>query len=304
MSKFNLPLLTSSNWSSWKPQFVGVLEYKGWDEALTDDEHEDQKRALGLLKQHLDSSMLNVIQGHNTCRAAWEALTALFSVTATAQALKLKQDLTNLSMKPKEGVTEYFSRGRVLQLELETAGYDISDEELVLHLLKGLTAEFETIKTVLIASDETTYATVLSRLLNAEAANKQTASSAAFYMNKPPGHRSGGPSYNQHHNHNHTPGGGGEQQHKKGMRCHYCKKKGHLKRECYKRKADMARQQGSNGQQHNTPPRGGGVRGPTGLPSWWLHPLTHHTWTRELASTSPLMAQPCLTWSCWLHRSA
>jgi hypothetical protein len=41
------------------------------------------------------------------------------------------------------------------------------------------------------------------------------------------------------------------------MRCHYCKKKGHFKRDCYKRKADMAKQNAGNNY-HNQHKGGGG----------------------------------------------
>lgn len=219
MDKFDTIKLTNSNWARWKPQYVGLLEYKGWDEALTQAAHGHRE---GLWTHEAAGGRQHAQCDTASKQAAWEALTQLFTVTANS--MQLKKRLNSLVMQPKNNTTAYFTRVRRLQQELSEANTAITDNELVVSLLAGLPQEFATIRTVLTASDEATDATVLSRLLNEEATHKEKAVAPAFYMgNRNKGRRHKGPRCNNgpggYHNDN-----GGEQH--KGVHCHYCKTKG------------------------------------------------------------------------------
>lgn len=137
VGKYGIPPLTSHNWAVWKPKVKGLLRSKGVLDALTDAQHADSSKALGLIQLLMDDTMLSVTHDIDNCKDAWDAyaLTALFASQSTANALQLKRKHNNLSMKGKESVASYFQRGRKLQFELDAADVAVEDSELVICLL-------------------------------------------------------------------------------------------------------------------------------------------------------------------------
>jgi hypothetical protein len=133
------------------------------------------------------------------------------------------------------------------------------------------------IKTIIVNTEPLpTYNTVLGRLLRVEADHKAAETSSAF-MAGPAGRQQGGyrnrggygaAGHSANNPYNSSSGGYdsdnddsnssmGEEKDKQGIRCHYCHKKGHLKKECYKLKNDRAARSGGS----NSGGGGGGYRG-------------------------------------------
>ena len=79
---------------------------------------------------------------------AWKRLTAHFSSSETPRVMNLLEQLTSLSLKPTEAMTDYLIRAETLPSSLEVAGEKISEKLLVSVVLKGLPDSYEYFKTV------------------------------------------------------------------------------------------------------------------------------------------------------------
>ena len=79
---------------------------------------------------------------------AWKRLTAHFSSSETPRVMNLLEQLTSLSLKPTEEMTDYLIRAETLSSSLEVAGEKISEKLLVSVVLKGLPDSYEYFKTV------------------------------------------------------------------------------------------------------------------------------------------------------------
>ena len=79
---------------------------------------------------------------------AWKRLTAHFSSAETPRMMNLLEQLTSLSLKPTEEMTDYLIRAETLSSSLKVAGEKISEKLLVSVVLKGLPDSYEYFKTV------------------------------------------------------------------------------------------------------------------------------------------------------------
>ena len=79
---------------------------------------------------------------------AWKRLTAHFSSSETPRVMNLLEQLTSLSLKPTEEMTDYLIRAETLSSSLEVAGEKILEKLLVSVFLKGLPDRYEYFKTV------------------------------------------------------------------------------------------------------------------------------------------------------------
>ena len=274
-NKYGIPALTYSNFAVWRPRVLGLLESKGMQDALTDDGHADSSKALGLLKLLMDDSILSMMDGIDNCSDAWDALQDLFASTTAANIMQLKKQFNSFSMKGKESIAAYMQRARKLQFEMSAAEVQVTDADLMMTILQGLPTEYGMIKTIIVNTEPLpTYNTVLGRLLRVEADHKAAETSSAF-MAGPAGRQQGGyrnrggygaAGHSANNPYNSSSGGYdsdnddsnssmGEVKNKQGIRCHYCHKRGHLKKECYKLQNDRAARSRGNGN------GGGGYRG-------------------------------------------
>ena len=79
---------------------------------------------------------------------AWKWLTAHFSSSETPPVMNLLEQLTSLSLKPTEEMTDSLIRDENLSSSLEVAGEKISEKLLVSVVLKRLPDSYEYFKTV------------------------------------------------------------------------------------------------------------------------------------------------------------
>ena len=164
----------------------------------------------------MDKSMLSVIAGITKAKLAWEAIDKLSSATSAANVMQLKRQLHQLQKTGKESIAVYFQRAKQLQFDLADAKVTVSDDDLVMHLLDGLTPDYANIRQVLLAGDKLPdYNNLLSKLLKIEVDINASDNTQVYY-------------------------GSSSGDYKSRLRCHYCNKKGHLKKDCWKRRDDMA----------------------------------------------------------------
>jgi hypothetical protein len=99
----------------------------------------------------------------------------LFKGKSNARILQLEKDLSSLRQKSGKLVATYASRARDVFSELKALGESVKDDELAFNVLNGLRAKFETIRTILLASDQSLRQEVILPKLQQEENMKQLA---------------------------------------------------------------------------------------------------------------------------------
>ena len=117
----------------------------------TDASNDDEKYNIwDELVQCLDKRSIMMLKSE--CKGngpeAWKRLTAHFSSSETPRVMNLLEQLTSLSLKPAEEMTDYLIRAETLSSSLEIAGENISEKLLVSVVLKGLPDSYEYFKAV------------------------------------------------------------------------------------------------------------------------------------------------------------
>jgi len=104
-----------------------------------------------------------------TSKEAWDALAAVFASKSVARKMQLLRELMQLRLLPGEKLVVYTARVNALVHRLKDVGYEVAELVHVAVLLNGLPKSFETVVTVLEASDkELDVTTVVARLREAE----------------------------------------------------------------------------------------------------------------------------------------
>lgn len=225
--------LDVDNYATWSIRMKALLISKGlWAAVVTEppDAAQDQK-ALAQIILHVKDHHLMTVGSCPTAKNAWETLKTIYEAKTNARKLLLRRELTTLKMGATEPLTKYAARTKDLQTQLRTAGEDVKDQEAALQFLAGLPPAYDMISTVLTAGDnELAIDTVLPKLLSVEqmAAQPERPSEAALFA-KPGGQQGGG-----------KP--------RSDRTCFYCGKKGHIARECKKKKRNEAH--GNTGQRN------------------------------------------------------
>lgn len=97
------------------------------------------------VKPHL----LNLVEDCGTAAEEWDNLQVLFEDDTTSRRAELEQELSVLKMHVGETVIQFIGRAKGLRHALATAGVQINEHSLVLHLLRGLPPGYGMIRMVL-----------------------------------------------------------------------------------------------------------------------------------------------------------
>lgn len=210
---------------------------------------EEDKKAKAIIAHFVSNMLLPHVLKAGTAAEAWQALERIFVGQSKARILALKNELNNIKMDPSECIVEYVARGSDLQSKLLTAGYTISEEDVVLALLNGLPSDYTAIRTVITTMAEGDQAlslvkvtgqlvTVEGQLLAERGGGGLAASGkGAALMAQRPGSRK--QSFTQQNGRGNRPPGG----HRPQKRCFHCGIPGHVIAEC--RKLQREQQAGS-----------------------------------------------------------
>ena len=233
LDKVSIPKLSDDNYATWSTRMRFLLISKGlWTAvsppATTTTAHPDDHKALALIGLAVEDQYLPTVGECTTAQAAWDALAAIYRSRSNARVLTLKRQLASMSLQAAEPLTKYISRAQALRDQLAAIGHAVNEADLVLAVLNGLPKQYETIITVIENTDPMpNLSEVLSKLLLVEQRSPAGASpkseTALYTQIKKP-----------------TSAGF----HRETRTCHYCKKKGHLIADCYKKKAADRRQEG------------------------------------------------------------
>ena len=228
--------LKGSNYPTWKIQCKMALIREGlWDivvneetEPLSDEAElfsrylSKKNRALAIIVLSVDPSLLYLLGEPSEPNEVWTTLENQFQKKTWANKLALRRKLHSTKMKEGESVQEHIKAMTELFNELSVVGDAIKDEDKVIYLLASLPDSYNTLVTALEANETVPkMETVTERILHAE--RKQSDKDVGdekVYFNK---HQFRG----------------------KGPRCHYCKRLGHIQKNCFDRaKAEKDKDRG------------------------------------------------------------
>ncbi|OMP03343.1 Reverse transcriptase, RNA-dependent DNA polymerase [Corchorus capsularis] len=141
-----LPLkLTPTNFSSWRALFDAMLI--GVDLTSYVDGTPAPPAAI-----EEDEAILPLVSSSNTSREAWQTLSKMFANKSRSRVMDLKNTLTN-TKRGTQSVSEYLQFMKHIAAEINLAGANVEEDELVLYILNGLGSEFREISANIRARD-------------------------------------------------------------------------------------------------------------------------------------------------------
>lgn len=247
--------LNGANYHLWKGKIEDLLYVKGFhvpvfQEAKPDEKTDDEWKLLnrqvcGLIRQWVDDNVLHHIENEINARSLWLKLEQLFARKTGNNKMYMIKKLLELRYQEGTPMTDHLNAFQGLLNKLSDMGIKFDDEIHGLWLLGTLPDSWEVFRMSLCnsASEGTiSMDLVKNSVLNEETRRQSNPSSSrsdvlvtesrgrsTYREPKKDKNRSRSKS-NKFAN----------------MECHYCHKKGHLKKDCWKLKKDN-KQQGEDG---------------------------------------------------------
>jgi hypothetical protein len=111
------------------------------------------------------------LEDKKTAKEVWDELETLYKKVSNSRIAQLKSALQNLKMEGGEKVVKYIARTRSLASELKSAGKPVSEDDLAINVLNGLTSEYTTLRTILPnGNEELKLSVIQSKLIEHEQA--------------------------------------------------------------------------------------------------------------------------------------
>ena len=252
--------LNNSNYATWKVQCRMALIKDGlWsivngtealpsrDTATADaiSKFEARRdRALAVIVLSVEPSLLYLLGDPQDPVLVWKKLQDQFQKKSWVNKLSLRRKLYSLRLQERDSLQDHIKRITELFDELTFVGDNISDEDRVVHLLASLPDSYDVLVTAL-ESNSTLPAmeVVVERLLHEERKLKDRSSTGSGASN----------------NSALTIKGCGDPQQRKfkssgpqGPRCHYCKRIGHIQRNCSERAQNERKPTSTMNQRHHS----------------------------------------------------
>ena len=224
LAKFRVPLLTSSNYYLWSRKLELILRSKGlWQivsgkETRPTDETQslkfDQKNdiALSTILLLVHDSYVSPVLHLKEHKKVWDTLKAQYETVNQASKDALLERYQNSKMGNNEQVLQYRAQLSEIEAKLTAVGYAPNDEEKLRALLRGLRPEFAITAEVIRATNKS-LVEGLALLINKEAtiyndsSNISKATALQTQTTSPTAPTR--------------------------LQCHYCKRFGHKKNQCF-----------------------------------------------------------------------
>ena len=224
---FMIELLDVENYSTWEFKLKNVLISKDLWDAIEGTGKIDpgvDAKALAQINLAVKEHHFATLRACKTAKEAWEALASIYKSKSEARKLALHQELLNLAMLGGEDITQYVNRAKRIRGDLLAAGEDDKAINVIVPVLNGLPDSYTPLRLALFAvTEKLTLDNLQTRLINAEqllSRTERTSEPVAFTVR---------PSFKGD---NARPNKA-----KKDVICHFCKKRGHIMRECKALKA-------------------------------------------------------------------
>jgi transposase InsO family protein len=255
-SSSSMVKLTASNYSIWKTRMEDVLYCKDLFDPIemegvkpisttNEDWNKMNRKAVGYIRQWIDQSVFHHVAKEVDAYSLWQKLESLYErKTAQNKAFVIRR-LVNLKYKDGHSVTEHLSNFQGLLNDLSTMKLALDDEVQALLLLSSLPDSWETLVVSLSNSAPSgviTMSMVKDSMFNEEARRKEqgiSSQSEALVTEKRGRSKSRKP-----RKYDSRDKSKGKSCSRSDIKCFFCGKLGHMKRECRKFKKEQLKEKG------------------------------------------------------------
>lgn len=247
-SRFDFEKFTGRNdFGLWKVKMRAMLVQQGlWDamkyeQPGKEDDLEDKEvikkldkmeKAHSALMLSLGDRVLREVCKEKTPSAVWSKLESIYMTKSLANRLFLKQRLYSLKLLEGKAIMEQLDDFVKAVDDLESVDGEIKDEDKAIMLLNALPKIFDQLKDAILYGRDSslTYEEVLSALKAKEfqrSSINKTSDQSSEALNVKSGEKKAGKKKWQ------KKGKSEKKDENETRSCHYCKKPGHLKKNCY-----------------------------------------------------------------------
>ena len=235
-TKYSIDKLNGDNYLVWATQVQLVLESKGLWKYVADvmevdadgttseasgpssniQREQEARQAMAEIILNIESKYVVSVLNKKTPREVWNTLKDMNSSQARASQTTLRRKLLCLKKKETQTIQEYANVIADIENQLAASEFLLSEFDKKFALLQGLPQEYDTIRTYLREKDTDTFAQLVAKLEireeelrnNIEVSEKNGKQPKAFLS-------------------------GGKTDKKKRVKCYHCKKRGHMKKDCF-----------------------------------------------------------------------
>jgi len=183
MGGIKIDKLTETNFHEWRQRIKMVLALRDLDDMLDEDgkptDAEDRELALwkrrdtkasAIIGLTLGSEQLEHVSGCKTTAEMWSTLQGVFQRKSLMSKMKARREFYTVAMNVGEGMLGYINRVRNLGENLKAMGGEVTEMDVAMSVLNGLTSNYENLLVALDAKgeDELSLDFVKSRLLQEE----------------------------------------------------------------------------------------------------------------------------------------
>ena len=251
--KFEMEKFDGKNdFNLWRAKMMAHLGNLGLDEALKGEskmptslsekeKSEILKKARNTIVLSLSDQILRKVVKEKSAAEMWLKLEQLFMTKTLPNRIYLKQRFYGFKMEENKSIDENIDDFTKLVADLAILDVEIDDEDQAIFLLNSLPKQFDHLKDTLKYGKETlsleeVVSAVYSKELEMKSTSKTNKASAEGLTVR-----------GRSEKRNANDKGRGKSRSKSrsnGPECWYCKKTGHLRRDCNKRKRDQSKKQG------------------------------------------------------------
>src|SRR6266571_6809169 len=224
----HLEALSGQNWSVWSGTIGALLQLNEVEDILTHDTSPSgvnadewssiQRKTMAYLRLHCTPDVFSIVESEvdfPTFKDKFDRLRETYGGTGSTAIFNLWIELTQARLDEGSPLAPQLAKLNEAHVKLSNTNMIVSDLQYCLILLNALPKSYEVVASTLLASGSASslkYSEITARILNEEG-------------------RKSGPSASL------NAARAGKN---KNLTCHYCNKKGHMERDCRKKKKDEA----------------------------------------------------------------
>ena len=218
-----------------------------WPEEISEEQkNEVLETATGTIIFHLTDSIIRLVDGEDTLAKIWRKLDTLFQVKSLTNKIYLKERLFGYRMSTSKSLEENLDEFLKMTIELANSGDKeaLSDENQAIIILNSLPEAYKEVKTAIkYGRTEITCEEVVSALRSKDFELKTERNNSSGESNygrgKSPSKSSNKNQSTKNKAKSQDGSNKGNDKEKELRTCFYCKKTGHLKKDCFKWKKNQ-----------------------------------------------------------------
>lgn len=256
ISARHIAKLDGKNYQAWKFQMTAILKAYGifdlvtgtrgkpaeTDEAGVKAWQKENAKAMFLISTSVDDNQIQNLLVCDTAHGMWKKLSFIHEQRSEASKLTLTQRFHEYRMSACDSVVSHIAKVENLALQLRDVGETVSDVAIMAKIIASLPSKYNAFKTAWdsVPADQQSVEVLTERLVKEEsqlATDDEVDAFAAMAISKQK------KKVNKAVDFNHSK----ERKTRSSVECFYCKKPGHIARECRKKKRDSEKQKNVDG---------------------------------------------------------